>query len=210
VDKAYAVCDIRMLQRINQWQPDEINGYQIDLKNEGYMQPTADTIYQHYIGPPLYAYTMKEIYINIFDWLQLQNLNAQIVIIIMAIIAIINLAVAILMLIVEHAKMVGVLKSLGMPFRQIMRIFINYAIMIAGLGILIGNIIALAVCWLQSQYGLISLNEATYYMTKVPVRMKWEYLAIIDAATLVVCVLCMWLPTLYIRKIQPVKVLQFK
>ena len=210
VDKTYAICDMRMLQRINNWNSDDINGYQIDLDNEKKMQETSDAIFDKYLDAPLHSYTMKEVYINIFDWLQLQNINAQIVLIIMAIVATINLAVAIMILIVEQSRLVGILKTMGMQFSHIMRIFLNHAFVIAVTGILIGNIIALGICWLQLETGFLKLNESTYYMKQVPVRITMSYILLIDIATLVFCLLFMLLPTLYIRRIQPVKVLQFK
>jgi len=210
VDKNYALCDIRMLQQINIWQPDDINGYQVDLTDEQYMTAVSDTIFNNFIGAPLHSYTMKEVYVNVFDWLQLQNLNAQIVLIIMVIVAIINLAVATVIIIVEHARTVGILKALGMPFKNIMKVFLYHSLIIAFAGILLGNLLALLFCWLQLKTGFLKLNEATYYMKYVPVRINLLHIFYIDAGTLFCCVLFMWLPTLYIRKIQPVKVLQFK
>lgn len=208
VDKSYALCDLRMLQRINGWKADDINGYQVDLDDYNYMEAVADTIFQNYLDAPLHSYTMKEVYANIFDWLQLQNINAQIVLIIMAIVAIINLAVATVIIIVEQARMIGILKSMGM--NHITRIFINHSLIIAATGILLGNILALGICLLQKQTGFLTLDESTYYMKHVPVRIDWGYILLIDAATPVCCILFMWLPALYIRHIQPVRVLQFK
>lgn len=210
IDKDYALCDIRLLQRINNWQPNEINGYQIDLTNEDYADSAAATIFYNFLEAPLNANTMKDVYINIFDWLQLQDVNAEIVLAIMAIVAIINLAVALLILIVEQSRIIGLLKALGMTQGGTQQIFFYYAALISGAGILLGNIIGLGFCFLQQKTGFLTLDESTYYMSQVPVKVNWMYVVLIDAATLVICILCMWLPSLYIRRIQPAKVLQFK
>lgn len=210
IDKDYALCDLRLLQRINNWQPNQINGYQIDLKNEALADTVAAQIFYNYLQQPLTANTMKDIYGNIFDWLQLQDLNAELVIIIMAVVAIINLAVALLILIVEQARVVGLLKALGMNETETRKIFFYYSAIIAGAGIFVGNVLGLGICFLQKQTGFLKLNETTYYMSQVPVRINWGYVLLIDIATLMVCVLCMWIPSLYIRRIQPAKVLQFK
>lgn len=210
IDAQFAICDLRLLQRLNGWAPNEINGYQIDLSEERYSDSVANFVFQQYVPPPLTTYTMREIYINIFDWLQLQDVNGWVILIIMAVVAVINLAVALLMLIVEQARMVGILKALGMPGGDIRKVFLYHAAAIAGMGILIGNALALALYWLQQRTGFLTLSEDSYYMRVVPVRIHaWQLLAI-DAATLVLCILCMWLPTLYIRRIQPARVLQFK
>lgn len=210
VDKEFGICDIRLLQRINNWQQDNINGYQINLDNEAYSDTTANKIYNDYIDAPLTTNTMREIYPSIFDWLQLQDVNGQIVLAIMAIVAIINLAVALLILIVDKAKMVGLLKALGMERKKVQLIFLYHSSLIAVVGILLGNVLGLSICFLQEKFGFLKLSEATYYMSQVPVRINGWHILLIDLATLICCVLCMWLPSLYIRRIQPARVLQFK
>lgn len=210
VDKEFGICDIRLLQKINNWKEDNINGYQVDLDNPDFSDTLADLIFYDYINPPLTTTTMSEIYPNIFDWLQLQDVNAQIVLMIMAVVAVINLAVALLILIVEQSRMVGLLKALGMTYGGIRKIFLAHAAMIAGAGIIAGNIIGLAIAFLQIKTGFLRLSEATYYMSQVPVRIRWDYILLIDAATLAVCLACMLLPSLYIKNINPAKALQFR
>jgi lipoprotein-releasing system permease protein len=210
VDKEFAICDIRLLQRINNWAPDNINGYQIDLDQPKLADSLSNKIFNDYLDAPLTTNTMRDIYPNIFDWLQLQDINAQIVLIIMAVVAVINLAVALLILIVEQARMTGLLAALGMKQKDMQQVFLYHAGLIASVGILAGNILGIGICLLQLKTGFLKLSEATYYMSQVPVRINWWYVLLIDASTLLVCILCMWLPSLYIRRIQPARVLQFK
>jgi lipoprotein-releasing system permease protein len=210
LDKYYGFTDMRLLQRVNNWKPDEISGYQLELDDERYSDTVANGIYEHYLKSPLTTYTIRDIYPNIFDWLDLQDINGQIIIIIMALVAIINLATALMILIMEQAHMLGILQALGMNYRSIQQVFLYYAGVIAGFGILAGNLFAFLFCWLQLRYGFLTLTEDTYYMKQVPIRFHWWQVGVIDAGTLVLCILCMWLPTLYIRRIRPAKVLQFK
>jgi lipoprotein-releasing system permease protein len=153
---------------------------------------------------------MQQIYSSTFTWLDLTSMNGSIILIIMSIVAVINLAAALLILIVEQARMVGILKAQGLTAGAMRWVFLYYAGLISGVGIMVGNIIALTLGWVQASTGFIKLSEASYYMNTVPVNMVWWHVALIDIATLVVCILCMWLPTLYIRRIQPARVLQFK
>lgn len=210
IDHYFGICDLRLLQRINRWAADDINGYQVDLKQEGDMDHVADDIFDRYVEPPLAVETIRDTYPAVFDWLALQNVNGRIILVIMGIVAMINLSVTLIILIVDQAKMVGVLKAIGMRRRSIQRIFLYKAALIAGMGILAGNILSLGICWAQSAYGFLRLSEETYYMKQVPVTLYWWQLLLIDGATLFVCFLCMWLPSLYIRRIQPIRVLQFK
>ncbi len=210
VDKYFAVTDMRLLQRINNWGADSINGYQVDLDNEKFADTVANYIHYNLTRAPLEAYTTTENYSFIFDWLRLQGLNGTILLIIMAVVAIINMGAVLLILMVDRANMVGLLKALGMPFETTRNIFLAVAGLIGAIGVLIGNVLALLLCWLQLTFGILKLPEDSYYMKFVPIKIVWWQVVGIDVATLVLCVLCMWLPTMYIRRIQPAKVLQFK
>ncbi len=216
IDKFYAVCDLRLLQRINGWQPGQINGYQVDCDDPKNMYAVNNSIHD-YLNTPKYAgksslesFILPDIYPSVFEWLNLQDVNGKIILTIMSIVAIINLAAALMILIVDQSRMIGMMKTLGMNAGNMRQIFLYYSGLIAGAGILAGNLLGLGVCALQQHTGFLKLDEDTYYMKYVPVRYSWGEIAVIDIATLVLCIVCMWLPTLYIRRILPAKVLQFK
>lgn len=210
IDKSYALCDLRLLQRVNGWDANKINGYQMQLDDDAMADTVANTVFYSYVQPPLTTYTMEDIFPNLFDWLHLQDVNTRVIIGIMAIVAIINLAAALLILIVEQVRMVGILKAQGMPNGQIQRIFLYHAAIISGMGIVLGNVLALGICWLQLKTGFLKLTEANYSLRYVPVKLYWWQPVLINGATIVLCILCMWLPSLYIRRIHPARVLQFK
>ncbi len=212
IDQKYAICDIRFLQKINGWADNDINGYQVELYDDEHAEAVADKIFQDHIPQTstLTTYTMKDVFPGIFDWLRIQNMTAALVLLVMAIVAIINLAAALLILIVEQARMVGVLKAQGMSNGMLQKIFLYHATLIGGVGVLIGNIVGLGLCFIQKQTGVITLMEDAYFMKTAPVHIVWWHVVLIDIATLVLCILFMWLPSLYIRRINPAKVLQFK
>lgn len=210
VDKQFALCDMRLLQRLNNWQPDEISGYQVELKNTAQADTMANLIYERYIQPPMESYSITKVYEGIFSWLGMQDVNARILLAIMSIMAIINLGATVLILMVDRSVMIGLLKALGMPDGMLQYIFLYLAGLIGLLGLFFGNLFGIGLCLLQQHFGFMHLPEDTYYMHTVPVRLIWWHIALIDAGTLLLCVLCMTLPTLYIRRIQPARVLQFK
>ena len=210
VDKIFAVCDLRLLQRVNNWPADSINGYQIDLDNATYADTVANYIHNNLILAPLEAYTTTENYSFIFEWLQLQSMNGAILLAIMAVVAIINMGAVLVILMVNRASMIGLLKALGMTVEDTRNIFLAIAALVGAAGILLGNALALLICWLQLRFGFIKLPEDIYYMRYAPIKIVWWQVGIIDVITLLLCVLCMWIPALYIRRIQPAKVLQFK
>lgn len=210
VDKMFGVCDMRLLQRINNWGADSVNGFQVNLDNPAYADTVSNYIHYNLTRPPLESYTLTQIYDFIYDWLRMQSVNSVILSVIMAIVAIINMGAILLILMVDRAKMIGLLKALGMPFDGTRNVFLYIAGLIAGSGIFAGNLFAFLLCWLQVRFGLLKLPEQQYYMSTVPVKIVWWHVAVIDVTTLVLCIFCMWLPTLYIRRIQPARVLQFR
>lgn len=210
VDKRFGICDIRLLQRMNNWTKDSINGIQLDLDNNSYSDSISNYIHYNVIAAPLESYTTTQNYAALFDWLSLQNLNGVILLVIMAIVAIINMGAVLVILMVDRARMVGLLSALGMPFDTLRNIFLSIAGLIGATGILCGNVLGLLVCWAQLKFGIFTLPEEIYYMHYVPVKITWWQIGAIDIITLLLCLLCMLVPALYIRRIQPAKVLQFK
>lgn len=212
IDKHYALCDIRLLQRMNQWRANEINGYQLTLHKPEQSKKVADKIFEEILprNTQLVSNTMQDIFPGIFDWLKLLDTNALVVLVIMGIVAIINLVAALLILIVNQARLVGLLKALGMPENQLRSIFLYHASLIGLVGVAAGNILAIGLCFIQQQTGFLKLSETGYSMQYVPVEVIWWHPVVVSAVTLLLCILCMWLPTLYIRRVQPARVLQFK
>lgn len=210
VDRQFVLCDMRLLQRLGDWAPDEISGYQVELKR-GYNSDTvARELYDRYVEPPMDAQSITQVYAGVFSWLGTQDTNGRILLIIVGIVAIINLASSMLILMVDRAQMIGLLKALGMAPRGLWALFLSMAGLIGGLGILLGNILGLGLCLAQQQFGFIHLPEETYNMSTVPVRINPWQIIVLDINTLLLCTLCTALPLLYIRRIQPARVLQFQ
>jgi lipoprotein-releasing system permease protein len=208
-DKLFAICDLRLIRRINNWQKDEIGGYEIFLDNYKLIDTVNNTLYDKLPGAWV-SKTIREEYPNIFDWLNIQDVNKEVIFIVMAIVAVINLITCLLILVLERTKMVGVLKAVGGSDKSIEEIFLYYATIIAGRGILIGFIIGVGICLLQQYTGFIKLDEANYYVSTAPVHIIWWQVFAVCAAALIVCFLALALPVLFVRSIKPVKAIQFR
>lgn len=210
VDKHYAIADIGLIQRLNNWTSDSINAIQVDLDDERFADTTANVIYNDLINPPLSAFTTAENYPAIFEWLGLQKTNSNILLLIMGIVAIINLGSVLVILMVDRTVMIALLKTLGMTFRDTVRIFLSIGFILGGAGILLGNLLFIALAVLQERYHFITLQEDVYYMKYAPIKLVWWHVAATDLVCLLLLTICMWLPALYIRTIQPAKALQFR
>jgi lipoprotein-releasing system permease protein len=154
--------------------------------------------------------TIREIFPNIFDWLYLQNKTIAIVLIIMVIIAILNLVTCLLILVLERTRMIGVLKALGAYNITIQKIFLIHGSIISIAGLVGGNILGLLVCWLQAKFGFIKLPEDAYYISQAAVHIVWWQILLVNLFTFLICFLVLLIPSLVVRRIQPVRAIQFR
>jgi len=208
-DKAYAIGDLRMIQQLNNWTADEIGGYEIFLNDYALMDTVSWNIFEA-LPTGWNSRTIQEIYPNIFDWLNIQNLNKYVVLVIMLVVAIINLVTCLIILVLERTRMIGLLKALGMRNRSIQRIFHYQGSIVSLGGIAMGLTLGLGLCFLQQKTGFIRLNEEAYYMTVAPIKIVWWQVGAIAAGTFLVCMLVLSLPILITRMIHPVKAIQFR
>ena len=208
-DKLIAIGDLRLLQRLNNWQPEQIGGYELILKDLNEMDEVNKAIIPD-LPLGMRGNTIKNIFPNIFDWLGLQNKTIMIVIIIMIVIATLNLITCLLILVMERIRMVGLLKALGASNWTIQKIFLFHGALIIFTGLFFGNLIGLAVCWLQQHYGLVSLPEDAYYISKIEVFIVWWQVALVNAGTFLICFLVLLIPTIIVKMIQPVRAIQFR
>jgi len=210
-DKTFAIGDLRLIQRLNSWEDFEIGGYEIFVDAYKQMDDVSNAIYDHVLFPPLWeTRTVREIYPNIFDWLQIQNTNQGILITIMIIIAIINLITCLIILVLERLRMIGVLKALGATNWGVQRIFLHHSAFITLTGIIIGVLFALGILYLQIHTGFIRLQEEAYYMDVAAVKIEWWQVAVVCIGTLVVSFLVLLIPSFIVRNIQPVKAIRFR
>jgi len=210
-DKLFALTDLRLVRRINNWNNDEIGGYEVFLKDYHKVDTVNEMLYDKYQLPGAWiSRPIKEVYPNIFDWLSIQDVNRDVIFIVMSVVAIINLITCLLILVLERTRMVGILKAVGSTDWTIQKIFLFYATLIAGSGIIIGLVVGVGLCLLQQYTGFIKLDESAYYVSEAPVIIIWWQVAVVCAATLVVCYIALLLPTLFVKAIKPVKAIQFK
>lgn len=208
-DKLFAIGDIRLIRRINNWKSNEIGGYEIFLKDYHQMDTVAAGL-TNALPSVWMGTTIKEVYPNIFDWLNVQNVNRNVIFIVMSIVAIINLITCLLILVLERTRMIGILKAVGATDRMIEKIFLYQAGLITLAGVGIGFMFGVGLCLLQLTTGLITLDESNYYVSVAPVYIIWWQVISVCAATAIVCFISLIIPTWIIKKIQPIKAIQFR
>jgi lipoprotein-releasing system permease protein len=209
-DRKFALVDIRHLRELSGWRDDLITGFEVYVDHLEDMDILSDYIYYEHLPPNLYSETIRQKFPAIFDWVEIQNINEQVLLILMLVVALINLITVLMILMLERVNMVGILKALGTPERDIRWIFVRLTLRILLWGLLWGNLLALGLGIFQQRTGVFKLDEAEYYLDVVPVRWDPFFFLWINALIVVVAILALWLPSLYIRHIHPVSAIRFK
>lgn len=208
IDNSLIIGDLKHVQRLNNWDTTEVGGYEVFLTNENDIDQSLtklrDSLPYH-----LDALSTRQLNEQLFQWLDLFDINIIMILSIMLIVAVINISIALLIMILERTQMVGILKALGSNNISIRKIFLINASYLIFRGLLIGNSIGIGLCLIQQKFGLIKLDPNTYYVSKVAVNIDLGMILILNLSTLLVCLFCLILPSLLITKISPVKAIRF-
>ena len=207
-DATYIIGDIRHVQRINKWKKDEVGAFEVFIDDFTKIKEIGDKVYKE--TPSTYnSVTIEEKFFSIFEFLKLFDFNIIIILIVMIVVATINMIVALLVLILERTQMIGVLKALGANNWNIRKIFLYNAGFLISRGLLFGNLIALALLFIQKIFGIIKLNPASYYVSEVQVDINLLHILLLNLGTIVICLLVLLIPSYIITKISPVKAIRF-
>lgn len=207
-DQQLGIVDLRMLQVLNHWPAQMAGSYEIRIDEFKKLEDNLSTL-QDYLGYNYNIRSVREIYSNIFIWLEKLDINGIIVVVLMILVATINMVTALLILMLERANMVGLIKAFGMSNQSVRSIFLKISFRLVGKGMLFGNAAGLTLCWLQDRFHLVGLDASTYYVQYVAIEWNWLYILLINAGTLAACGLMLFLPTLLLTKLTPVKTLKF-
>lgn len=209
-DEKYALIDIRHIQRLNQWDETQVGGFEVLINDVTQLDTLSNYINYDLLGSELQAVNMRQMNPNIFEWLDLQNMNEYIILALMIFVAIINMITALLILILERTNMIGILKAIGASNFSIRRLFLYNAALIIGAGLFLGNLIGLGLCLLQQKYGFIQLDEESYYLSTVPVTINWLSILYINVGAMFICLLALIIPSYLVSTINPIKAIRFK
>ncbi|WP_426090258.1 ABC transporter permease [Flavobacterium sp. DSR3-2] len=207
-DATYIIGDIRHMQRINKWTPDQIGAFEIFVDDFNAIESIGEQVNAQ-TASTLDTKTIIEKYSYIFEWLQLFDFNIVVILVVMILVATINMVVALLVLILERTQMIGILKALGANNWLVRKIFLYNAFYLIVRGLFWGNLIGILLLLIQQQFGIIQLPPENYYVNQAPVYLNWGYILLLNLLTVTVCFLILLIPSYIITKISPVKAIRF-
>jgi lipoprotein-releasing system permease protein len=207
-DATYIIGDIRHIQRLNKWNPNQIGAFEVFVKDFNAIKEAGEQVYKK-TSSTLDTKTIIEKYSYIFEWLQLFDFNIIVILVVMILVATINMVVALLVLILERTQMIGILKALGTNNWSVRKIFLYNAFYLILRGLLWGNGIGISLLLLQQQFGIIKLNPENYYVNQAPVYLNLGYILALNILTVAICALVLLIPSYIVTKISPVKAIRF-
>jgi lipoprotein-releasing system permease protein len=208
-DRMYAFTDVRHLQKLNNWSENEFSTVEVLINDVRQAQEINDKLYFE-LPVDLTSRTVRESYPQIFDWLDLQDINVVIIILLMVLVSGITMLGTLLIIILERTSMVGLLKSIGATNSLIRSIFHALSLNILLRGLFFGNIFGIGFCLIQSHFGLIKLPSDSYYLAEVPIHITFYQVLIINAGTLLLWAIMLYIPVSIINRINPSKAIRYE
>ncbi len=214
-DQIYVFCDIGHIKRLNGWDDDMVSGFEVFIDDFDKLDDITNTV-RDAVG---YKLTEEETkfkvtsirtkYPQIFDWLNFQDVNVIIIIVLMLVVAGFNMVSGLLILILEKTNMIGILKALGSEDASIRRVFLYQAAYLIGKGLFWGNLIGLGLAFLQLKTGIITLDPSSYYIKTVPVNINLLHILFLNAGTMAAIIIMLIVPSQLISRITPVKAIRY-
>ncbi|MDI6767486.1 MAG: ABC transporter permease [Bacteroidota bacterium] len=206
-DDIYAYTNLKDAQQLFQL-GEGVSGYDVLVNDIANVDETARQI-QHLLGYPHYSRTVFQLYRNLFSWIELQKKMSPILLSLIIVVATVNIIGTLLMFVLEKMKAIAILKSLGAGPKLIRKIFRLQGLAIAVSGIVLGNLLAYILCYLQLKFKIISLPSDIYYMDAAPILIRPENFIIVTIAALLLCMMTTLIPTRAASKLEPVTALRF-
>jgi len=209
IDNTLIYCDLRQIQKINRWDENLIGGYELFVKDFSLIQYTTNQVYNS-LPSELNSIPIFDRFSSIFQWIALFDFNILIILVIMILVGVTNMATALLVLILERSRMIGLLKAIGAKNTIIQKIFLYNGVFIMSRGLFFGNLIGLGFYYSQKLLGWIRLDPSTYFVEVAPVSLSSFEVLYINLFFLFIFTLLLWLPSRIILRISPSKVLRLK
>ena len=215
-DKLFLLTDIRHIRQLNNWESDEVSGYEMLISDYNKLEEIGDQVYFNTAniisedGGSLYSQTIRDMKPQIFAWLDLLDLNVWVILILMLLVAGFNMISGLLILILERTNMIGILKSIGATNWSVRKIFLYHSSFLIGKGMLWGNLTGLSLCAIQYFTGIVPLDAETYYIATVPILFNWPLIIILNAGTLIASLLMMIGPSYLVSRILPANTIRYE
>jgi len=215
-DRMFVLCDINHIRKLNNWRNDEVSGFEILVNDFKQLQVQEKAVRNLLLrntnpdGPVLQVVSVKEKYRHIFDWLSLLDMNVWVILILMVLVAGFNMVSSLLVIILERAQMIGILKAMGARNWSIRKVFLYFSGLLILNALVIGNILGIGICLIQQYTHVLKLDPSSYYLEYVPINLTVWHVLLLNVGTVIITILMLLLPSYFITKVSPEKTIRFE
>ena len=215
-DDQICLTDLYVTQRLNGWDSLQCTGGELLVNDFEQLKPTNLNVLHTLKGQTdrdgntSVSYTIKEIYPQVFSWLELLDVNVWIILGLMVSLAGFTMISGLLIIILERTQMIGILKALGARNSHIIKTFMYYGVMITARGMLWGNMLGIGLVLLQQYTGIITLDAQTYYVSEAPMELNPLLILLINLQTILSCAVVLLLPCILILFIHPARSMHYE
>ncbi|HEY3371273.1 MAG TPA: FtsX-like permease family protein [Prolixibacteraceae bacterium] len=215
-DRMFVLVDINHIRKLNNWANNEVSGFEImvdDFRKLPEQEKAVNNLLLRNMtpdSPVLQVTSIKEKYAQIFDWLNLLDMNVMVILGLMILVAGFNMVSSLLVIILERTQMIGILKSLGARNWSIRKVFLYFSGMLILKAVFWGNLIGIGICLIQQYTHVLKLDSKSYYIEYVPINLTIMHLVLLNVGTIVITILMLLLPSYFITKVSPEKTIRFE
>lgn len=209
LDKNYVVGNLDVIRRLNNLNENDAGAYEVRLKDFALLDQTTDQVNEE-LPPTMKATNVVENFSDIFNWLKMLDMNDDVIFVLMVVVAIINMISSLLITILERTFMIGMLKAMGMINKEIRKVFLYNSLYLIGIGVIIGNTIAFLIYFIQKFTQVFTLDPTIYYIEYVPLSIDVMTVLTLNLSVVLIALLTLFIPSMLITKISPIKTIQFK
>ncbi len=215
LDRIFVLADLRHIQRLNDWEDDQVSGFEILLDDFDNLERVTNEVND--LAGYVFTEDMSRLriasisskYPQFFDWLELLDMNVWVILTLMVIVAGFNMVSGLLILILERTGMIGILKAMGLDNTRLRKIFLYQSAFLIAKGLLWGNLLGVGLSLIQHYTGFIKLDQASYFIATVPINLKMTHLLMLNIGTMVITIVMLIVPSYIIGRIDPDKTIRF-
>ena len=215
-DRLFVLVDINHIRKLNNWKNDEVSGFEILVNNFNELGDQEKAVHNLLLrntvadGPVLQVVSIREKYRHIFDWLGLLDVNVWVILTLMVLVAGFNMVSSLLVVILERTQMIGILKAMGARNWSIRKVFLYFSVMLILKALVMGNILGIGICLIQQYTHVLKLDPTSYYLEYIPINLTIWHLVLLNLGTIFVTMLMLLLPSYFITKVSPEKIIRFE
>ena len=208
-DDNYAIADLRSLQSINRWEPDQVSGFEIILKDQKKLQSATQKIMME-TGWEFHISSIATEHAALLDWVAMFDINIMVILGIMILVCGVNMITVLLILILEKTSFIGLMKALGSPNELLRRVFLWNSFYIIMRGLFWGNLVGIALLLVQKYFGIVTLDSQSYSIDVVPVYLNFWMILALNAGAALLNMLMLLLPSFFISRIRPAETMKYE